>query len=64
MNCKICKTIIEKASGEIKSYLIDEYEIIVRIRKYSPGNSNICDDCSRKLILKALEINELERITK
>ena len=63
MNCKICKKYIEKAAGEVRSFFVDGYEVIIKIRRHSPGDGNTCEECSRTLVRKALEINELEKLT-
>lgn len=62
MNCKLCQSILSKAAPELKSFQVDGYELLIKVRKMSPGNGDVCDKCFRKLIAKALEIEELERI--
>ena len=67
MTCHQCKRLIDRASGQVRSVMVDGYEVMVRVRKMTPGNASLCDDCVDQLVVRAVEqasLRQIERATK
>lgn len=55
MHCHKCKRYMHRASGQVRSVFIDGFEVSVRVRKASPGEGRLCDDCCDALAMRAIE---------
>lgn len=58
MHCVICHHGIQKAAPERRVVSLDGFEVVVLIRKITPGQGSICDKCASDLTAKAVLIGE------